>query len=81
MLLTILLACSGNKTPVEDTGPDPYDVPVGPYSVDIRWTSYGIPHILAEDYGSLGYGMGYAFAKDHYCIPVSYTHLTLPTKA
>ena len=50
-----------------EPGPDPYDVPVGPYSATVRWTTYGIPHISAEDYGSLGFGMGYAFARDHAC--------------
>ena len=32
-----------------------------------RWTELGIPHIYAEDWGSLGYGMGYAFAEDNLC--------------
>ena len=38
------------------------------YSVDIRWTSYGIPHVLAEDWGSLGYGFAYATAVDGICV-------------
>jgi acyl-homoserine-lactone acylase len=38
------------------------------YSVEIRRTAYGIPHILANDYGSLGYGYGYAFAHDNLCV-------------
>ena len=37
------------------------------YSAEIRRTSYGIPHITAKDYGSLGFGEGYAFAQDHLC--------------
>lgn len=37
------------------------------YSAEIRRTSHGIPHITAKDYGSLGYGEGYAFAQDHLC--------------
>ena len=40
----------------------------GQYQVEIRRTSYGIPHITAGDYGSLGYGEGYASAEDHICI-------------
>ena len=44
------------------------------YDVDLRWTSYGIPHVKANDWGSLGYGFAYATAT-----AVSYTHLTLPT--
>jgi len=38
------------------------------YSVDIRWTSYGIPHVLANDWGSLGYGFAYASAVDGICV-------------
>ncbi|HEX6523450.1 MAG TPA: penicillin acylase family protein [Streptosporangiaceae bacterium] len=34
---------------------------------EIRRTEYGIPHILAHDYGGLGYGYGYAFAQDNLC--------------
>ena len=37
------------------------------YAVEIRRTSHGIPHITAKDYGSLGFGEGYAFAQDHLC--------------
>jgi acyl-homoserine-lactone acylase len=39
-----------------------------PYVASIRRTTFGIPHILAEDWGSLGYGYGYAFAQDNYCV-------------
>ncbi len=38
------------------------------YSVDIRWTSHGVPHIQADDYGSLAYGMGYAMTRDNGCV-------------
>ena len=40
--------------------------PVG-YEATISRTSYGIPHIVAADWGSLGFGEGYAFAEDHLC--------------
>ncbi len=40
----------------------------GRYVAEIRRTEYGIPHILADDYGSLGYGYGYAFAQDNLCV-------------
>ena len=52
----------------EPETPDPYDVVVGPYEADIRWTTYGIPHISASNFGSLGYGLGFAFARDHGCV-------------
>ena len=37
------------------------------YDVTITRTEYGIPHIKARDFGSLGYGYGYAFAQDNLC--------------
>ncbi len=37
------------------------------YDVTVTRTTYGIPHINADDYGSLGYGYGYAFAQDNLC--------------
>jgi len=36
--------------------------------VDIRWTQYGIPHIRAADERGLGYGIGYAYARDNACL-------------
>lgn len=38
------------------------------YRAEIRRTAYGIPHIKADDWGSLGYGYGYAYAQDNYCV-------------
>ncbi|MDE1139845.1 penicillin acylase family protein [Paraburkholderia tropica] len=37
------------------------------YRADIRRTADGIPHIRANDWGSLGYGTGYAQAQDNLC--------------
>ncbi|MBW5421833.1 acylase [Streptomyces sp. BG9H] len=33
----------------------------------IRYTQYGIPHILAKDYANLGFGTGWAQAADQVC--------------
>ena len=38
------------------------------YQVQVQRTSYGIPHVQAEDWGSLGYGYGYVFAQDNACV-------------
>ena len=38
------------------------------YHAQVLRTSYGIPHIRATDWGSLGYGYGYAFAQDNVCV-------------
>lgn len=35
------------------------------YEADIRWTTHGVPHIRATDWGSLGFGQGWACAGDH----------------
>ena len=70
--LLLALACTGDEpTDPTDTdvgAPDPYDVVVGPYDVSIRTTSYGIPHITAEDEGSLGHGLGHIWARNHICV-------------
>jgi acyl-homoserine-lactone acylase len=38
------------------------------YNAQVQRTSFGIPHIQASDWGSLGYGYGYAFAQDNICV-------------
>ena len=38
------------------------------YSAEIRRTSYGVPHITAADFASLGFGVGYAQAEDNLCV-------------
>ena len=37
------------------------------YNVTVRWTAHGVPHIRAQDWGSLGYGFAYAVATDAVC--------------
>ena len=39
----------------------------GGYDVKLQWTQYGIPHIQANDWGSLGFGIAYAAATDGIC--------------
>ncbi|GAB3668458.1 penicillin acylase family protein [Actinocorallia lasiicapitis] len=39
----------------------------GPGKPTIRYTEYGIPHIIARDWEGLGTGYGYAAAKDNIC--------------
>lgn len=61
-LLCVLLlsACSRSSNPGTLSG--------GKYEVDITRTALGIPHIKAKDFGSMGYGYGYAFAEDNLCV-------------
>src|SRR6476646_1928515 len=37
------------------------------YDATIKYSEYGIPHITGKTFGDLGYGYGYAFAKDNIC--------------
>lgn len=37
------------------------------YSAEIQHTEFGIPHITADNYKGLGYGLGYSFAEDNIC--------------
>lgn len=39
----------------------------GDLSATIRYTEYGIPHILARNYADLGFGTGWAQAADQVC--------------
>jgi len=41
---------------------------LGEATAEIRRTSYGIPHIRAQDERGLGYGIGYAYAQDNLCL-------------
>ncbi len=62
----VLFACSDSDNTFN---PNPNPPPQGPtYSADIVWTEYGIPHVTAEDWGSLGYGYGWSYATQNYCV-------------
>jgi acyl-homoserine-lactone acylase len=38
------------------------------YRAEITRTAYGIPHIIANTWEGLGYGHGYAYAQDNFCV-------------
>lgn len=57
--LPALTGCSEEVTPTP--------TPSYRYEAEIRYTAYGIPHIRASDLRGVGYGQGYALAKDHAC--------------
>ncbi|MEO6699666.1 MAG: penicillin acylase family protein [Paraperlucidibaca sp.] len=62
----LLSACSGSSSGSAGGGDGaPRE---GQYSANIVRTEMGIPHITAKDFGSLGYGQGYAFAEDNLCV-------------
>ncbi|MBB3121310.1 penicillin acylase family protein [Pseudoduganella violacea] len=57
-----LSACGGKKSG------EPSNPPRTQLSAEIRRTSFGIPHIKANDEAGLGYGIGYAYAEDNACL-------------
>jgi acyl-homoserine-lactone acylase len=71
LVLTILAGCGTSKSPAA-FGSSSSSGPAGSsgspqYDVTVTRTQYGIPHIKAADFPSLGYGYGYAFAEDNLC--------------
>ena len=37
-------------------------------NVDVARTAHGVPHVRADDFRSLGYGLAYAYAQDNVCM-------------
>ena len=58
--LSALAACGGS----DDEQPTE---PTAKYAAEIRRTEMGVPHVKADNWGSLGYGVGYAQAQDVLC--------------
>lgn len=80
-VMTVLSGCGDeNKYAVEKapgnttTPPTATPAPIpnfdddGVLEADIRWTTYGVPHVKADNLESMAYGVGYAFAKDNLCV-------------
>ena len=65
-LLTVAVSLGLSSCSDDDDNVNITDIPVT-YSADIQRTEFGIPHITANDYKGLGYGVGYAFAEDNFC--------------
>ncbi|MYE44956.1 MAG: hypothetical protein F4X79_13140 [Acidobacteria bacterium] len=69
-----LAGCAGDSAPPVPSPtpvPVPTPAPAAPepsYRAEVRRTEYGIPHVKADDWGSLGYGYGYAYARDNFCV-------------
>ena len=60
ILITLVACSSDNAAPGASIADG--------YSTEIRWTRYGIPHVKADDWASLGYGFAYATATDAVCV-------------
>jgi len=60
LLLLLAAACSASDPALSP--------PTAVYEARVTWTEYGIPHVRAMDWGSLGYGHGYSYARDNFCV-------------
>lgn len=72
VILSALAGCKHNQA---DSDPAPISPaklvafdPDGKLDANIRWTTYGVPHIQADNLQSLGFGSGYAYATQNICI-------------
>ncbi|WNI26503.1 penicillin acylase family protein [Streptomyces sp. ITFR-16] len=62
-----LFTVSASLPPASATAPRTHHPSGGGLSAVIRYTEYGIPHIVARDYADLGFGNGWAQAADQVC--------------
>jgi acyl-homoserine-lactone acylase len=67
LALLAVLVCAGCEQPAERAAAGGATMRTPHYRTSIRWTGYGIPHVRASDWGSLGYGLAYANARDGFC--------------
>jgi acyl-homoserine-lactone acylase len=71
--IVLLSACGGSSSSNKsadnssDNSDDNSDVSTSQFDASIRWTEFGIPHIKADSFKDLGYGVGYAYAWDNIC--------------
>jgi acyl-homoserine-lactone acylase len=66
LLSAMALGCTAE--PFVEPRVEPFTESGSERTVQIRRTSFGIPHILADDEAGLGMGIGYAYAQDNLCL-------------
>src|SRR5215470_8564632 len=67
-VIAAIAAVAGSASPALASRPPQSPGPAaGQLTAQIRYTTGGIPHILAHNWADLGFGYGYAFAKDNIC--------------
>ena len=68
LAFVILIPGAVQAAPTATSGP-PGQVQerLAAYKAEIRWTPYGVPHVKADDYAGIGYGMGLATVRDTAC--------------
>ena len=67
MLALALGACSSDDDPAPPP-PQPPSEPAARVQVELARTTHGVPHVRADDFHGLGYGLAYAYAQDNVCM-------------
>jgi acyl-homoserine-lactone acylase len=70
ILFFTLAGCSNSDSGSTEaaSGSPPPVATASRIGVDVARTSYGVPHVRAKDFRSLGYGLAYAYAQDNVCM-------------
>ncbi len=71
MVIGLLQACSSgsdNASQFSELPTPPSQPPETQFQATVTRTDFGIPHVRADDWPGLGYGLGYAYAEDNYCL-------------
>ncbi len=70
-LIATAALCAGLIAPLTSTGASAATIPLAPtsgkYDVTITRTQHGIPHVVAKDWESLGFGHGFATGETSIC--------------
>src|SRR6516162_6934975 len=67
-VIAVIAAVAGSASPALASRPsEARGLAAGQLAAKIRYTTGGIPHILAHSWADLGFGYGYVFAKDNIC--------------
>ncbi|MBL8371222.1 MAG: penicillin acylase family protein [Burkholderiaceae bacterium] len=59
-IAALLAGCLGSDDPPAPPPPE--------FAATIRTTSYGVPHVVADNFKGAGFGYGYAFAQQNFCL-------------
>ena len=65
MCALALGACSSSN---DDPAPVPPPESAARVQVEVARTTHGVPHVRADNFHSLGYGLAYAYAQDNVCM-------------
>lgn len=66
--LAVIAACGGSGTAGEGDTTGGGGDSGALFEVEVRRSEFGIPHIKADNYASMGYGYGYVHAEDNLCV-------------